>query len=63
MFDFLFLVGRLEEQGHNGDSAETALLACNEKPDEVCVLALYLMETLVILKKFHYYGAGSEVLE
>lgn len=39
MFDFLFLVGRLEEQGHNGDSAETALLACNEKPEKVyCIV-------------------------
>ena len=35
VFDFLFLVGRLEEQGYNGDSVETALLACNEKPEEV----------------------------
>ena len=35
VFDFLFLVGQLEEKGHGGDSAETALLACGEKVDEV----------------------------
>lgn len=37
ILDFLFLIGRLEDQGYNGDSAETALLVSKEDFDKVCV--------------------------
>ena len=34
VLDFLFLVGELEEAQYNGDSAETALIACKDKLDD-----------------------------
>lgn len=34
VLDFLFLVGKLEELGYNGNSAETALISCDGKTDE-----------------------------
>lgn len=41
-------MGRLEEQGHNGDSAETALLACNEKPEKVQCILCDMFHSLII---------------
>lgn len=36
------MIGNLEEQHHyNGDSIETALLACDDDPTEVCMLLSY----------------------
>ena len=35
MLDFLFLVGELEEAKFHGNSAETALIACKDKLDDV----------------------------
>ena len=30
-------MGQLEELGFNGNSAETALISCNDKTEEVCL--------------------------
>lgn len=35
VLDFLFLVGELEDAGYKGDSAETALVACEDSIDKV----------------------------
>ena len=32
-------MGQLEELGFNGNSAETALISCNDKTEEVCLCA------------------------
>jgi hypothetical protein len=34
VLDFLFLVGQLEELGYKGNSAETALIACDSKVED-----------------------------
>ncbi len=39
MLDFLFLVGELEEARYNGDSAETALIACDDNIEKVILSA------------------------
>jgi Holliday junction resolvasome RuvABC DNA-binding subunit len=38
VLDFLFLVGQLEELGYKGNSAETALIACDSKVEGVSTL-------------------------
>ena len=61
----------MEEQGHGGDSAETALLACNEKPEKVYLsliiriisnfdgLTIFTMQALEYLSKVEMYrGMG-----
>ena len=59
----------MEEQGHGGDSAETALLACNEKPEKVYLiiriisnfdwLTICTMQALEYLSKVEMYrGMG-----
>lgn len=36
VLDFLFLVGKVEEEKYTGDSAETALIASKEDANKVC---------------------------
>jgi len=50
VLDFLFLVGELEDAGYQGDSAETALVACEDNTDKVkCTLETTGLDFIILL--------------